>query len=217
MSKLVTALLLLLVGVAPTGVFDRPSDTLKCPRRGWMGEDMAHSILLLDHEVHDGEREDLREWFENNVRQIHSMEIVCWRWVEENYGIEVQSGATYTLTKQWVERTRNDRIAALEALVIAQDRHREQTGGYAANVDHLPGFGALSDYGLPTHLLVDLGTTGGDWTARLTAKESWLRGQYTQMKPQYDCFAFAGEAPAEWEEIAAEEGVELAERTPVCF
>lgn len=216
MPKLATALLLLLGGVTPTGVLDRPSDTLKCPLRGPVGEEMPHSILLLDHEVHDNP-EDSREWFVNNRRQIHSLEIVCWRWVEENYGIQVQAGASHALTKQWVERTRNDRIAALEAIVTAQDRHRERTGEYAANVEHLPGFGALSDYGLPAHLLVDLNTAGGGWTARLTAKESWLRGQYTRMKPQYDCFAFAGEAPAEWEEIAAGEGVELAERKPVCF
>ena len=216
MPKLATALLLLLVGVAPTGVLDRPSDTLKCPRRGWVGEEMQHWILLVDHEVHD-KSEDSREWFVNNRPQIHTMEIVCWRWVEENYGIQVQAGAAYTLTKEWVEQTRKDRITALDALVTAQNRHLKQTGEYAASVEDLPGFGALPDYGLPAHLLVDLGATEGGWTARLRAKESWLSGPYTRMKPRYDCFAFAGEAPAEWEEIAAEEGVELAERKAVCL
>ena len=217
MSKLVAGLLLSFLAVAPTGVFDRPSDGLKCPRRGWVGEDMPHSIVLLDHEVHDGEPEEFTEWFRNASGRIYSLEIVCWRWVEENYGIQVQAGASHILSKEWVERTRKDRIAALDALVAAQDRHLERTGEYAGSVQDLTGFGALSDYGLPAHLLVDLGATGGAWTARLTAKESWLRGTYTRMKPQYDCFAFAGEPPVEWEAIAAEEGVELAERKPVCF
>lgn len=223
MPKLATATLLLFLGVAPTSVFDRPSDTLKCPPRGPVGEDMPHWIILLDHEVHDGELEGFREGLKNDGRQIHSMEIVCWRWVEENYGNQVQSGAWYTLTEEWVEQTREDRLAALAALVTAQDRHLKQTGEYAASVDDLPGFGAPSDYGLPAHLLVDLGTAEGGWTARLTAKESWLSGPGTfigptaRMEPLYDCLAFAGEAPAEWEAIAAEEGVELAERKPVCF
>lgn len=223
MPKLATATLLLFLGVAPTGVFDRPSEGSKCRPRGPVGEDMPHFIVLLDHEVHDGKPEDFRDWFKANAREIHSMEIVCWRWVEENYGVQVQSGAWYTLTEEWVEQTRKDRLAALDALVTAQDRHLEQTGEYAASVDDLPGFGAPSDYGLPAHLVVDLRTAGGGWTARLTAKESWLTGPYTftgattRMEPLYDCLAFAGEAPFVWEAIAAKEGVELAARKPVCF
>ena len=217
----VAALLLLLVGAAPASVFDRPTDASKCPLRGWGGADMPESVLLLDHEVMEVEEfedfRDFRDWFKDRNRQIYSMEIVCWRWVEENYGIRVQAGASHVLTKEWVEQTRQDRIAALEALAAAQDRHLEQTGDYAADVEDLPGFGALSEYGLPPHLLVDLSAAGGGWTARLTAKESWLSGPYTRMKPQYDCFAFAGEAPAEWEAIAAEEQAALAERKPVCF
>ena len=215
MSKLAAALLLLFVGAAPTGVLDRPSDAPKCPLRGWGGPDMPEHILLLDHEVLDGEIEDFRAWARD--KQIYSLEIVCWRWVETNYGIQVQAGASYTLTKPWVERTRKDRIAALEALVAAQDRHLEQTGGYAAEVEDLAGFGALADYGLPKHLLVDLSLTRSGWTAELTAQESWMTGPYTNMKPLYDCFAFAGEPLADWEEMAAEEQVALAERKPVCF
>ena len=138
MPKLATALLLLLVGVAPAGVLDRPSDTLKCPRRGTVGEDMPGFVILLNHEVHDGDFEGFLEWLKNDGRQVHSWEMVCWRWVEENYGIQVQAGAWYTLTEEWVEQTRKDRLAALDALVTAQDRHLEQTGEYAASVDDLP-------------------------------------------------------------------------------
>lgn len=223
MSKLATALLLLLVGVAPAGVLDRPSEGPKCRPRGPVGEDMPDFVILLNHEVHDGELVGFPEWLKNDGRQVHSWEMVCWRWVEENYGIQVQSGAWYTLTEEWVEQTRKDRLAALDALVTAQDRHLEQTGEYAASVDDLPGFGAPSDYRLPAHLLVDLRTAAGGWTARLTAKESWLSGPYTftgattRMEPLYDCLAFAGEAPFVWEAIAVAEGVELAERKPVCF
>ena len=137
--------------------------------------------------------------------------------MEANYDVRVRSGAVYTLTRAWVDRTRNDRMAALEAVVAAQDRHLEQTGGYTAVVEDLPGFGTLAEHGLPGHLLLDLATTDEGWTVRLVAKDSWTTSPYTHMSPLHDCFAFAGAAPAEWEELAAGEETVLAERTPVCF
>ena len=178
---------------------------------------MLDFILLLDNEIADIDPEEFNTWFRSRRVEIHTMNIVCWRWVEANYDIQVRSGASYTLTKAWVDRTRNDRMAALEAVVAAQDRHLEQTGEYTAELERLPGFGALADYGLPGHLLLDLATTGDGWTARLVAKERWNTSPYTRMSPLYDCFAFAGTAPPEWEEVAAEEETVLAERTPVCF
>lgn len=235
MSKIVAALLLIPLAAIPTGVFERSSDVLKCPSRVGGDPNMPASVILLDNEVFEGEPEDLYPWVSresdkvtrpareretgaaDDYEPLHSLEVVCWRWVEANYEIRVRQGASYTLTKKWVERTRHDRIAALEAVVAAQDRHREQTGAYTADVEDLPGFGALSGYGLPGHLQLDLTRAGDGWTARLVPEEGWSTGPYTRMKPLYDCFAFAGEAPAEWEAMAAEQQAALTERQPVCF
>ena len=217
MPKFVAALLLLFVGVVPAGVPVQPADSSKCPLRVGGDPDMLDFILLLDNEIADIDPEEFNTWFRSRRVEIHTMNIVCWRWVEANYDIQVRSGASYTLTKAWVDRTRNDRMAALEAVVAAQDRHLEQTGEYTAMVENLPGFGTLADYGLPRHLLLDLAATGDGWTARLVATDTWTTSPYTRLSPLYDCFAFAGAAPPDWEELAAEEETVLAERTPVCF
>ena len=217
MPKFVAALLLLFVGVVPAGVPVQPADFSKCPLRVGGDPDMLDAIVLLDNEISDYDAEEFNTWFRSEGAKIHSVEIVCWSWVEANFDVHVRSGAVYTLTRAWVDRTRNDRMAALEAVVAAQGRHLEQTGGYTAVVEDLPGFGTLADYGLPGHLLLDLATTDEGWSARLVAKDSWTTSPYTHMSPLHDCFAFAGAVPAEWEELAAEEETVLAERTPVCF
>lgn len=98
-----------------------------------------------------GEAEEFNTWFRSQGVKTHTVEIVCWSWVEANFNVQVRSGAVYTLTRAWVDRTRNDRVAALEAVVAAQGRHLEQTGEYTAVVEDLPGFGTLADYGLPGH------------------------------------------------------------------
>jgi len=100
----------------------------------------------------------------------------------------------FILTKEWLEQTRQDRVGALEALVSAQDRHWEMTGGYAARIEDLPDFGALSDYDLPDHLQLDLSRTSGGWQARLEPEEEWLTG-YRGPGAAYHCFAFAGARP----------------------
>ena len=233
MPKFAAALLLLSVSALPAGVFDRSPDPLKCPSRVGGDPDMPASIILLDNEVFDGRPEQLYPWAARTEDEapetarvpistfeehgpLHSVEIVCWRWVEAHFGVQVRLGASYTLTKAWVEQTRNDRIAALEAVVSAQTRHRQLTGEYTARVEDLPGFGALSDYGLPAHLQLDLTATSNGWAARLQAKESWSNRVYTHVSPLYDCVAFEGEAPREWETIRAE-GRLPEERIAACF
>ena len=222
MPKFAAALFIVSLGFFPAVVVERSPEVLKCPSRGGPPE-MPASIILLDNEVFDGKPEDLA-WGPggtgvklNNPVAIHSLEVVCWRWVEANYGIRVRSGASYTLTRVWVERTRRDRIALLEAVVASQDRHRELTGEYAASVADLPGFGAFSDYGLPGHLQLDLTRTADGWAARLVAKKSWTSGPFTQMSPVYDCRAYAGKVPAGWEATWADAEVTPEPRTPFCF
>ena len=215
------ALLIVSLGVLPAGVVEPSPEELKCPSRGGPPE-MPVSVILLDNEVFDGNPEELA-WGPggtrvkvNNPVAVHSLVVVCWRWVEANHGVRVRSGASYMLTKDGVERTRHERIAVLETVAAAQDRYRDLTGEYAASVADLPGFGAFSDYGLPAHLQLDLTRTEDGWAARLVAKKSWTSGPYTRMSPVYDCMAYAGTVPAGWEAIWADEEVTPVDGTPFC-
>lgn len=228
MPKVVAALLLFSVGALPAGVFERSPDVLKCGPRDGGDPDMPAVVILLDGEVFDGDDDNLLRWIRresveppSGLERIQSLEVVCWYWVEVNYDVQARQGGVYILTKEWVERTRNDRIAALQAVVAAQDRHREQTGEYTAQIEDLPGFGALSEYGLPAHLQLDLTRTGDGWTARLVPKESWSFLLSDHMSPAYDCFAFAGTPPAKWgakwKATQSGEATELEERTPLCL
>ncbi len=215
MPSLFTTMFLVSAVASPAGGFALPGDELKCQARGGAG-DMPDAIVLLDHKVLEGDREDARIQITELNDDIASLQIVCWRWVEAQYGIKVRLGATYVLTKGWIEQTRKDRIAALEALVSAQDRHRELTGQYAARVEDLPDFGALSDYGLPDHLQIDLSMTGSGWKARLEPVEGWATDAHANLGPVYRCFAYAGEAPEGWEMLRdGQPGP--AERKPECF
>ena len=216
MPSLFTTMFLMSVAVSPAGGFALPGDELKCQARGG-GPNMPVAVVLLDHKVLEGDREDARVRIISLGDDIALVEVVCWRWVEARYGIKVRSGATYVLTKGWIEQTRNDRIAALEALVAAQDRHRELTGEYVARVEDLPDFGALSDYGLPDHLQLDLSRTGSGWKARLEPEKGWATDAHADLKPAWSCFAFAGEAPPGWESMRRGGQPGPAERKPECF
>ena len=216
MTSLFTTMFLASAVTSPAGGFALPGDELKCQARGG-APDMPDAVVLLDHKVLEGDREDARIEITSLGDDIAVVQVVCWRWVEAQYGIKVRQGATYVLTKGWIEQTRKDRIAALEALVSAQDRHRELTGKYAARVEDMPDFGALSDYGLPDHLQLDLSRTNGGWKVRLEPEEGWSTGAHADIKPAYRCFAFAGEAPPGWEEMRLGGQPGPAERKPECF
>lgn len=144
MPKFAAALLIVSLGVFPAGVVEPSAEVLKCPSRGGSPE-MPASVILLDNEVFDGGPEDLA-WGPGGSRvkvknpvAVHSLEVVCWRWVEANYGVRVRSGASYMLTKDWVERTRHDRIAVLEAVAASQDRNRQLTIAWPTRGRCLPG------------------------------------------------------------------------------
>lgn len=216
MPSLLTTLFLASAVTAPAGGFALPGDEFKCQARGG-GPEMPDAVVLLDHKVLDGDRENARIQVTSLGDDIALVQIVCWRWVEAHYGIKVRQGATYVLTKGWIEQTRKDRIAALEALVSAQDRHRELTGEYAVRVEDLPDFGVLSDYGLPDHLQLDLSRTGSGWNARLEPVKGWTTDAHAPIGPVYHCFAFAGEVPEGWEEMRRQDQPGPSERKPECF
>lgn len=210
MDFLTTAFLI--SALTSTGGFAPSTDELKCGARPGGDPDMPAAIVLLDHEVYDGDVNDLMAMSDD----IASVYVVCWRWIELNYGVKVRGGGSYVLTKGWIEQTREDRIAALEALVAAQDRYREQTGEYAVRVEDLPDFGDLSDYGLPDHLQLDLTTTSSGWEARLEPEKGWTTG-YRAPSPLYRCFAFAGEVPEGWESMRRDGQPGPTERKPECY
>ena len=212
MSFLTTAFLISALA-SPAGGFAPSPDELKCGARAGGGPGMPDAVVLLDHEVYDGDVNEL-------VRkgdEIASVEVVCWRWIELNYGVKVRVGGSHVLTKGWIEQTRKERIAALEALVAAQDRHRERTGEYAARIEELTDFGALSDHGLPYYLVLNLSRTGDGWQARLEPKKDWSVGNHEPLSPTYRCFAFAGEVPANWERMRRDGKPGPGERKPECF
>ena len=153
MTGFVTTMLFMVAFAWPGGGLAVSDADSKCGARPGADPDMPDYVLLLDLELFVGDEEDITERLASvQDHQIARHEIVCWQWLEANYGVEVRRGGGFTLTKEWMERTRRDRVAALEALVSAQDRHRETTGEYAARIEELPDFGALSDHGIPGHL-----------------------------------------------------------------
>lgn len=208
----------LVTAIASSAGGSAPYDAdFKCPARPGDDPDMMETVLLVDLEMLEGDTLYLRE--QHNALRSNEMglwEIVCWQWLEANYGVKVRWGGVFILTKEWLEQTRQDRVAALEALVSAQDRHWEMTGEYAARVEDLPDFGALSDYGLPDHLQLDLSRTGGGWQARLEPEEAWFTG-FRNPGAAYRCFAFAGEEPAGWESVRRDGQPGPGEREPECF
>lgn len=187
---------------------------LKCTARD-RAADMPAWVVLLDLELLEGDVEDNRERLDS--LEVAVVTFACWAWMEAHFGVEVRNGAVFILTKEWLERTRQDRVAALEALVSAQDRHWEVTGEYAARVEDLPDFGVLSDYGLPDHLQLELSSTSRGWQARLEAGEDWFRPKPNPVEALYHCFAFAGDAPEGWEAMRRDGQPGPGEREPACF
>ena len=173
---------------------------------------MPETVVLLDDEVFEGETTDLRDL----EHDIHSLEVVCWSWVEEHFGIQVRNSGVYVLTRGRAEHNRKTRIEALEALIAAQDRHRASRGEYADRLEKLPDFGLLSDYGLAPYFQLDLRNTESGWAARVGTTESWRAG-FDDREPVTTCYAFSGATPAEWEASRPVEQPALSERQPVCF
>lgn len=217
MTSFLTTALLMSALLSPAGGFAPSTDELKCGARAGGDPGMPDAVILLDHELFEGDGEDARVEITSLADDIHSVYVVCWRWIELNYGVKVRVGGSYVLTKGWIEQTRKDRIAALDALVAAQDRHRERTGEYAARVEDLADFGALADYGLPNYLVLNLSRTGDAWQARLEPRKDWSEGNHEPMRTIYRCFAYAGTVPAKWEKMRSDGGPGPEERKPECY
>ena len=172
---------------------------------------MPETVLILNDEVFEG---DESEW-EHAARDAYWAQVVCWRWIEKYFGIEVRVGGPYVVTEDWAERTRKSREAALEALIEAQDRHLESRGTHADALDDLPEFGALSDHGLPEYVHLDLIRTEDGWGARVAATRAWISG-FRGLAPAIPCYAFVGTPPDELEGFAGEDRATLTERQPTC-
>ena len=66
---------------------------------------MPEYVLLLDLELLVGDEEAITERLASvQDHQIARHEIVCWQWVEANYGVAVRRGGGFTLTKEWMNR-----------------------------------------------------------------------------------------------------------------
>lgn len=176
---------------------------------------MPRQVLILDDEIFEG---DESEW-EYATREAYWVQVVCWRWIEKYFDIKVRVGAPYVVTKDWLERTRKGRKAALEALIEAQDRHKQSRGAYADTLDDLPGFGGVSDYGLPDYVQLDLLPTDDGWGARVGATRAWIAG-FRGLAPAIPCYTFVGAPPdawGKWQKIRPEDQADLIERQPVCI
>ncbi len=216
MPGLFTTMFLVTAVASPAGGSASYDADFKCSPRPGDDPDMMESVVLVDLEMLEGDSVDRKRQLNSLRDEMGLWQIVCWQWLEANFGVKTRSGGVFILTRGWLEQTRQDRVGALEALVSAQDRHREMTGEYAARIEDLPDFGALSDYGLPDHLQLDLSRTGGGWRARLEPEEDWLIG-YRNPGAAYRCFAFAGEVPAGWESLGRDGQPGPGERKPECF
>ncbi|MYI07648.1 MAG: hypothetical protein F4059_10115 [Gemmatimonadetes bacterium] len=202
------------VGLSPGGPALSAGDA-KCGGRPGSHPDLPETVVILDDrlievEIPDFDLDD--HDLENS--DMHSFGFVCWRWIEEHHGFRIQSTGVYVVTVDWVERREANQLAALEAVVAAQDRYRETNGQYAREAAELPGFGNLADYGLPSYFELDLTATDDGWGALVRASRGWSQGvEYGVPK---GCIAFVGAVPDAWKTARGKEGPEFRERQPVC-
>ena len=212
MPNIAAVLLLASAGTLEFGDPTGSADVLRCDSRRVGGDpDMPVSVLVIDDELFEG---DASTWYADD--NVYGVAIVCWRWVEEYLGLEVRLGATYVLTQQYLERMRESRLASLEALIAAQDHHRNAHGAYAEELDDLSGFGVLADYGVPKYMQLELVRTEAGWGAGVGATKRWL-AEFHGWEPARPCYAFVGTPPEEWKTIPNEDRSELVERQPVCL
>ncbi|MDE2653676.1 MAG: hypothetical protein OXI71_07650 [Gemmatimonadota bacterium] len=216
MSTLIATTLLASAGWLPLGAPAPAADALKCPARGG-GPDMRMAVLIVDGEVLPGELEELDPASVGEY-DFSSFYLMCWEWIEKYYGVKVQSAGYLAHTKGFVERTRTSSTRALEALIAAQDRYRDEHGGYAGSVEDLAGF-AFSDYGLPEFFELTLERANGGWSARVGPAAGWLaefarRG--IDSSPLDACRVFTGAASEGVESATPEAESPPRERQPVC-
>ena len=211
---------LLSSGELPSTAPPPSADELKCTWRGG-GPDMREWVVILDDEVIEMNPDEFDQGAGADRRRrvnlddfgeksLELFEIVCWRWVEEHYGVQVSAGAIYVLTEDGASQHESGQIAALETIVAAQDRFREAHGRYAPSIEELAGFAGLTEHGLPSYFALDLELTGDGWAARVGAtKDEDLR----LLAP---CRAFVGTVPDGWMKADFDTGPVLQERKPVC-
>ena len=214
MSTLIATTLLASAGWLPLGTPAPAADVLKCGARG-AAADMPDIAVILDDAVFVGEEASKfdRAYITENVPGLSLVEVVCWNWVEKYYGAKVWQGGVLFYTKAYIERTRTNGTRALEALIAAQERHRDGHGEYAASVGELPGF-ALSDYDLPEYFELTLESGDGGWAARVGPSADW--SMELRYRPGFTCRAFAGPVPERWASARREGQPALRERQPVC-
>ncbi len=215
MPSLIAALLFVSsVALLPGGAAPSPGD-LKCSGRAGNHADMPETVVILDDRVIEVEIPDfdLDDHGLTNT-DIHSFGFVCWRWIEEHHGFRVKSTGVYVVTVDWMKRRGENQRAALEALIAAQDRHRERHGKYAQEAGELPDFGSLADHGLPSYFELDLTATNDGWSARVSANTGW--SEHVEYGVPKGCFAFAGAVPEKWTKAPGKDRPAFTEREPMC-
>lgn len=199
-------------GAPGAGGVSGPSSLFKCEPRVGGDSTMPETVVIIDHKPLDVSPS---EWNHKDY-DVRWVEIVCWSWVEEFYGVQVRNGAIYVMTDGGLEHTRKGQIASLEALAAAQDRHMGTHAAYARNLDELKGVGIPSDYDLPEYFQINLEATADGWGARVEPTEKWLAGfGGSVLTPP--CYAFVGAPPDDWDALRAKARVASTERQPVCI
>lgn len=213
MSTMIATTLLATAGWLPLGTPLPAADALKCGSRG-AAANMPDVAVILDDAVFSVEEASRLDGdYLRKIPDLSLVEVVCWNWVEKYYGPRVRQGGILLYTNAYIERTRTNGTRALEALIAAQERHRDGHGEYAATVGELPGF-ALSDYNLPGYFDLALETGDGGWSARVGPAADWSKDLY--YRPKFTCRAFAGDVPERWTSARREGQPALQERQPVC-
>ena len=150
----------------PPPVGTTPStDEMKCTPRGGGGPELPAWVAVLDDEVLEVHPEELDLDDYGRESPVQFFDFVCWKWLEEHYDYRASYGAVYVLTEAGSASHETGQIAVLEAVVKAQDRHREQHGEYASVAAELTGLESLADYGVPSYFQLVLTVTADGWAA----------------------------------------------------
>lgn len=198
-------LLILSASTLDVGAAASAPGELKCGIREGEHPGMPEAIVMIDGEVvaHS------LEHFNQKKYDIDHFEMICWQWAER-MGIRVRRVVFYVQTPQWAAKMTRIRLENLETLITEQDRHVAEHGVYAARAEE------LASYAPPAPFDVHMRRTSDGWSARLQTGRDWSQFVGNDILETV-CYAFAGSPPPEWKPTRPPDGLEFAEREPICF
>ncbi len=195
MPNVAAALLWTTASILGSGEVPGYPGSAKCGLRPDPPPGMPDYVAMVD-EVVVGPLSDLDE---EVADRLHTVAIVCWRFLAEHYGLHdppARRGAAFGLTRDWIADKERAIAAGAKALAASQERYRARHGVYADRIE------LLTDHTLPTPLHASVFRTPRGWWGRVDFDPGWS-AHIPLGRADIACYVFAGEFPAEWPAVLA--------------